>query len=174
MKCVRLTIRHNPHDPAEDLRYAAKVRFDLWKHSPVEIDPDSRASRTRRDEMQNAYFEFVTDLVDEVKRVLSEYGHSERVQLAIVDENVGEECQKCGKVSGPVLPTVCPACGHRDIDPCPHCGEEVPRQEYHKISGDIFECPRCRGRVRFQLNPDLWSADQTLNEPVVVVSSAEA
>jgi len=173
MQRIRLTIQHNPNDPADDLRYAARVRAALWAHSPVEIDPDSRAHGTHRDESKNAYFEFATDLPNEVERVLIEYGHSSRVNFSIVDNNIGEECQNCGNIVGPIMPTVCPNCHHRDIDPCPQCGNEVSRQEYENISGDVFKCPRCGERVRLHINPDLWKVDRTLNEPVVVVEAVE-
>lgn len=176
MPRIRLTIRHNPNDPAEDLRYAARLRVDLWAHSPVEIDPDNRAHRTHRDASRNAYFEFATEMPSEVERVVLEYGHSARVSVSVTEEEAGEECLKCGSIARPVLPTVCPTCLHRDIDPCPHpqCRAEVPRQEYQNISGDLFQCPRCGGRVRLQINPDLWNADRTLNEPFVVVENAVA
>lgn len=173
MQRIRLTISHNPDDPSEDLRYAARVRSDLWAHSPVEIDPDSRVHGTHRDTLRNAYFEFATNMFPEVERVIRDHGHSERVDVRIVAEDVGEACQNCGNIAGSVLPTVCPTCGHRDIDPCPLCGEEVPRQEYDMVSGDLFTCPRCSKRVRLQINPDLWKTDRTLNEPVVVVENAE-
>ena len=68
---------------------------------------------------------------------------------------------------------VCPTCHHRDIDPCPNCAEEVPRQEYEKIAGDLFRCPRCRRHVRLRINPDAWLSDGTLNEPVVVTEDAQ-
>jgi len=173
MQRLRVTIRHNPDDPADDLRYAARVRSDLWAHSPVEIDPDSRVHGTHRDAERNAYFEFATDMPSEVERVIREFGHAERVAVAVVAEDLGEACQNCGNIAGPVLPPICPTCGHRDIGPCPHCGEEVPRQEYQLISGDLFTCPRCQERVRLHINPDLWLADGTLNQPVVVVEKAE-
>ena len=48
MKRVRVTVRHNPKDPADDLRWAARLRRDLWAHSPVEIDPDSSIVRFTR------------------------------------------------------------------------------------------------------------------------------
>lgn len=172
MPRIRLTVRHNPDDPSEDLQYAARLRADLWAHSPVEIDPDSRIHGTHRDTDRNAYFEFTTEMVDVVRRVIEERGHDSRVTLEAVQDEAGEACQNCGNVAGPVLPTVCPSCGHRDIDPCPSCREEVPRQEYEVIAGDLFRCPRCRHRVRFHLNPDLWRSDGTLNEPVVVTQDA--
>ncbi len=174
MQRIRLTIRHNPDDPSDDLRHAARVRTDLWAHSPVEIDPDSRIHGTHRDPEHNAYFEFATEMLDEVKRVLGEYGHSERVTLTIVQDLAGEACQNCGNIAGPVLPTVCPTCHHRDIDPCPNCGEEVPRQEYERISGDLFRCPRCQRHVRLRINPHVWGTDGMLNEPVVVTEAAQA
>ncbi|MGH7134612.1 MAG: hypothetical protein ACREHD_02670 [Pirellulales bacterium] len=167
----------DPDDPEDDLRYAARVRFDLWAHSPVEIDPDTLIYRTRphganRDAERLVYFEVATDMLEEVKRVLRDYGHAQRVNVTEVEE--GEACQNCGKIAGRVFPTICPACGHRDIDPCPRCGEEVPRQEYQSINGDLFQCPRCGGHVRLQLNPHLLNANLTLKQPVVVVSSVGA
>lgn len=174
MPKIRITIQHNPEDPAEDLRFAARVRHHLWAHSPVEIDPDSRVHGTHRNGQSKAYFEFATDRLPEVERALREFGHADRVSLAVVDEAIGEPCQNCGNVAGPILPTVCPTCGHRDIDPCPNCGVEVARQEYVKIAGDLFRCPRCDQRVRLQINPDVWRSDGTLNEPVVVTETAQA
>ena len=61
MQRVRVTVKHNPDDPIDDLRWAARVRRDLWAHSPVEIDPDSPRHGTHRDEQKNAFFEFATD-----------------------------------------------------------------------------------------------------------------
>lgn len=167
---VKLTVRHNPDDPTDDLRYAAMVRRDLWAHSPVEIDPDSEVHGTHRDTGRNAYFEFRTEFIDEVKRVLNEHGHLDRVELE-EREDPGEPCQNCGNISGPILPTVCPTCHHRDISVCPNCGEEVPRQQYEKISGDLFRCPCCHQRVRLQINPDVWRSDGTMNEPVVLTTT---
>jgi hypothetical protein len=173
MPRIRLTIAHNPDDPSDDLRYAARVRADLWAHSPVEIDPDSRVQGTHRDADRNAYFEFATDMLDEVDRVLAEYGHNDRVARIVVENEPGEACQNCGNIAGPVLPTICPTCHHRDIDPCPNCGEEVPRQEYERISGDLFRCPRCQRRVRLRINPNVWRSDGTLNQPVVFTEDAQ-
>ena len=175
MPRIRLTIRHNPGDPTDDLRYAARVRRDLWAHSPVEIDPDRRVNGTHRDQDRNAYFEFATEFPDEVNRVLRDYGHTDRVVFATVQESQGEACQNCGNVAGPILPTVCPNCHHRDIGACPNCRWEVPRQEYEKIVGDLFRCPRCCGQlVRLGIIPDVWRSDGTLNEPVVVTEDARA
>jgi hypothetical protein len=173
MPRIRVTIQHNPDDPADDLRYAARVRRDLWAHSPVEIDPDSRVHGTHRDAQRNAYFEFATDMLAEVDRILQEYGHTHRVSITVADEADGEACQNCGNIAGPTLPTICPTCGHRDIDPCPSCGAEVPRQEYVQLSGDLFRCPRCNRRVRLRINPEMWKTDGTLNEPVVVTENAQ-
>ncbi|MBW3540858.1 MAG: hypothetical protein KY476_11355 [Planctomycetes bacterium] len=174
MPRIRLTVRRNPDEPADDLRYAARVRRDLWAHAPVELDPDGRVHGTQRDADRNVYFELATELLPEVQRVLERLGHSDRVSVAIAEEPIGEACQNCGSIAGPVLPTVCPTCGHRDIDPCPNCGSEVPRQEYAGLSGDLFQCPICHQRVRLRINPEVWKADGTLNEPVVVTEDAQA
>lgn len=173
MTRIRLTIVPDLLDPMGDFRYAARVRFDLWAHSTLEIDPDCPIRRTRphgmnRDDERQVYFELDVDELDAVERVLRDYGHVGRVNIAAVDQ--GEACQNCGKFVEGAFPTICPHCGHRDIDPCPHCGEDVPRQEYQDLKGDVFQCPRCGGQVRLQINPHLLNANLTLNQPVVTVS----
>jgi hypothetical protein len=90
MQRIRLTIRHNPIDPADDLRYAARVRRDLWAHSPVEIDPDSPVHGTHRDVSGNAYFEIVTNYQDEVRRILHEYDYESRVSLSVESGKVSD------------------------------------------------------------------------------------
>src|SRR6266550_1046124 len=98
MQRVRLTVRHNPKDPADDLRWVARLRRDLWAHSPVEIDPDSQAHETHRDNARNAYFEFATDHLPEVQRVVQEYGYADRATVDVVAEGNGTECVNCGNI----------------------------------------------------------------------------
>ncbi len=173
MKRVRVTIRHNPQDPAEDMRRAAHIRRDLWAHSPVEIDPDGEAHGTCRDADHNAYFEFATDRLPEVQRVLREYGYAGRARVDVVAEGAGTECVNCGSIM-PEPATICPICSFRDIDPCPYCHNEIPRLEYGSIGGDVFKCPNCHHRVRFRFNDPLVAADGHYNQPVVLISRAEA
>src|SRR5438876_1613045 len=99
MQRVRVTVRHNQADPADDLRWAARVRRDLWAHSPVEIDPDSPAHGTHRDADRTAYVEFATDRLPEVQRVVQEYGHAERARVDVVEEGDGTDCVNCGKIA---------------------------------------------------------------------------
>ena len=173
MQRVRVTVRHNPNDPADDLRWTARVRRDLWAHSPVEIDPDSPAHATHRDAAWNAYFEFATDQLPEVERVLREYGYGERTKVEVVQDAAGTECVNCGNIS-PQLVTVCPTCSLRDIDPCPYCNNEVARLAYIPVAGDLFKCPVCHRRVRFQFNDPLFDTSGHCNQPLVQVSPAEA
>jgi hypothetical protein len=169
MKKIRITVRHSPEDPADDVRVAAHLRRDLWAYSPVEIAPYGRKHATRRDAESNAYFEFVTDYPDEVQRVLNEYGYSERAKATVVAEESGPECANCGNIAGTVLPTVCPTCHFRDISPCPNCNQEVPRQSYLPVSGDLFQCPMCDHRVRFHMHDPLFDANGRINQPMVVI-----
>jgi len=178
MQRVRIIVSHNPHDPADDLRRAARVRRDLWAHSPVEIDPDGAAHGTHRDADRNAYFEFTTDRYLEVQRVLREYGHSDRAKVEVVAEGAGTECVNCGNISTRPF-TVCPNCRFRDIASCPYCNSEIPRLEYASVSGDLFKCPMCHHRVRFHFNDPLFDAnghynEPIVNEPIVLVSRVEA
>lgn len=157
-----------------DLRLAADVRRDLWAHSPVEIDPDSPLHGTHRDERGRAYFEFATEFPDEVRRVLSEYGHANHVEIDESRGLVGDACQNCGNVAGSALPTVCPNCGFRDISPCAVCGQEIPRQGYIRRNGQsVFQCPNCRGRVRLRYNDPMFLSDGGYNQPLVVVDEAK-
>lgn len=173
MKRVRVIVRHNPDDPADDLRWAARVRRDLWAYSPVEIDPDSRAHGTHRDADGNAYFEFATEHYAEVQRVLREFDYPDRVRAEVIADAPGTECLNCGNIS-PESAFACPNCGFRDIDPCPYCDEKVARLEYLPLGGDVFRCPKCHRRVRFQFNEPMFDASGHYNQPVILVSPAEA
>jgi hypothetical protein len=173
MQRVRVTVRHNPGDPFDDLRWAARVRRDLWAHSPVEIDPDSHAHGTHRDGDRNAYFEFATDRFPEVQRVLLERGYAERATAEVVEDAQGTECVNCGNIS-PQLFTVCPTCSFREIDPCPYCRSEVARLAYLPCGGDIFTCPVCHHRVRFQFHDPLTGDNGDYQQPLVRVTRGEA
>jgi len=170
MQRVRVTIRHNPDDPADDLRVAVRVRQDLWAHSPVEID--MQAHGTHRDSDRNAYFEFNTNYLNEVHRVIEQYQHGSRVSVTVVNAQSGPECLNCGNIAGPVQPTVCTNCNFRDISPCPHCNHEISRQAYLPLGGDLFKCPSCGRRVRLQLNDPLFDSTGHYRQPVVIVEAA--
>jgi hypothetical protein len=172
MQRVRVTVKHNPDDPADDLRWAARVRRDLWAHSPVEIDPDNPRHGTHRDAQKNAFFEFATDWFGEVQRVLGEYGYTGRAEATVVQEGKGTECVNCGNIT-PELVTVCPTCEFRDIAPCPYCHREIPRLEYTLISGDLFKCPICHKRVRLQFQDPLFNGQGDYKQPLVLVVPAE-
>ena len=172
MHRMRLTISHNPADPADDLRYAARVRRDLWAHSPVEVDPNGPSHGTHRDTHRNAYFEFATDYPDEVDRVLNDFGHRTRVSVQVAPTEVGPECVNCGNIAGPPNWTECPVCGFRDIAPCPQCDREVARQAYQPEGGDLFRCPACRQRVRLLFHDPLFNDRGEYNQPLVLVERA--
>lgn len=171
MQRVRVTVRHNPDDPADDLQYASRLRRDLWAHSPVEIDPDNPRHGTRRDEEENAYFEFATDRFPEVERVLKEYGHTGRAEAKVVQDEKGTECVNCHKLM-PQLATVCPNCQFREIEPCPHCQQEIPRLEYTSIAGNLFTCPSCHRRVRLQFQDPIFDDQGDYRQPLVLVIPA--
>ena len=136
------------------------------------IDPDNPLHGTHRDTQERAYFEFSTRYLDDVSRVLREHGHAGRVEVREVDEPVGQACQNCGNVVGPVLPTVCPNCHFRDISACPVCHQEVPRQTYTQLGAGLFRCPHCNSRVRLRFNEPMFIGDGTYTQPLVVVEQA--
>jgi len=172
MKRVRVTVRHNPDDPADDLQYAARVRQDLWANSPVEIDPDGPANGTPRDADGNAYFEFATDYFPEVERVLRDLGHTGRVKAEVLGDVTDSACLNCGNVL-PQANTVCPNCNFRDIEPCPYCNQEIGRLAYLSVAGDIFRCPSCQRRVQFRFNDPLFDDEGHFRQPVVLVGPGE-
>lgn len=172
MQRIRVIVRHDPNDPTDDLRWASRVRRDLWAHSPVEIDPDSPVHGTHRDENRNAWFEFATDHLAEVRRVLRDYGYEERVSLTATEDMNGPECVNCGNIS-PESVTVCTNCGFRDIDPCPICEREIARLAYLTVEGDLFQCPSCRHRVRFRFQDPMFDGEGHYLQPLVEVRAAE-
>lgn len=169
LRRIRLTVRHKPGDPTEDLKQIAKLRHDLWAYSLVEVDSDNPASQTHRDPHQNAYFEFATQFPGEVTRVLHQYGFEDRATMQDLGD-VGLVCTRCGSFSGFV--TECPNCKQRDIGPCPHCHQEIPRERYEPVADDLFLCPNCGWRVRLHFN-ELDSSDRPVSEPVVLVKDAQ-
>lgn len=170
---MRATVRPTG-DRVAELRTAASFRRDLWAHSPVEVDPDQPLYGTHRDKDGRAYFEFATEFANEVRRVVNEYGYSDKVQLTETSELPGEECANCGNVAGTVRPTVCPNCQFRDISACPKCGREVSRQSYARIQADLFRCPNCKNQVRLRFNSPMFLPDGSYNQPLVVVEEATA
>jgi hypothetical protein len=173
MKKLRVTIRHNPDDSADDLLVASRVRRDLWARTSVEIAPESPTHGTHRDADRNAYFEFVTSCPDEVQKVIDAFGYAPRASVSIVSDGLGPECTNCGNIAGLVLPTVCPTCGFRDISACPFCREEIARQSYIPVSGDLFKCPQCDRQVRLRMIDPLFDSEGHYNQPLVVVDHAE-
>jgi hypothetical protein len=170
---MRVTIKAQNNRGCE-LKTAADVRRELWAHSPVEVDRDHPLRGTHRDEDGRAYFEFATEFPREVRRVIDAYNYSDKVDLTETPSLPGQECVNCGNVAGPARPTVCPNCQFRDITPCPACSEEVSRQSYFCISGDLFRCPQCKNRVRLRYNDPMFLPDGSYNQPLVVVEEAAA
>ena len=168
MQRMRLTIRHNHEDPTDDLRVAARIRRDLWAHSSVEVDPASPVHGTHRDKESNAYFEFSTNYVEEVKRIIQEYRYDDRVILDLGGE-VGPPCENCGNISGLILPTICPICSFRNISPCASCRNEIPRQSYLLISGDAFQGPTCASRVQLRFHDPMYNAAGYYHQPHIIV-----
>ena len=124
------------------------------------------------DAESNAYFEFSTNYYSEVKRVIENYGHTERVDSVVINDEMGPECVNCGNVAGTVLPSICPVCSFRDISPCPVCQQEIARQAYIHIEGDLFKCPSCEHRVRFRLHDPLFDSNGLYQQPLVSVDRA--
>lgn len=82
-----------------------------------------------------------------------------------------DECPNCGNVSDEPL-TCCPNCGFREISPCPQCDQEIPRVQYLAAGGSLFQCPKCRAKVRLRYNEPIWREDGSYSQPVVIVTHA--
>ena len=96
-------------------------------------------------------------------RRLTRNAHAAYTELTETEESIGEPCQDCGNIAGPVQPPVCPNCEFRDIGPCPVCGVLHSRQEYEEVRGDVCICPTrnngTRHRVRLMFNDPLILPD---------------
>jgi hypothetical protein len=174
VKKVRITVKHNPDDPGANLRIAKQIRRDLWANSEAVVNPQEKANQTHRDPEQNAYFEFATDYPDELQGILSKYAKLGNVSMSIDSEETGPACMNCDFVAGPILPTVCPSCGFREITPCPMCDQEIPKQSYLSIVGDLFQCPHCGNSVRFRFKDLMIDEKGYYSLPPVIIDPAEA
>lgn len=169
MQRLRITVTKNSSDRSDDLIVISKLRRDLYAHSAVEIDPDSPTYATHRDDQGRAYFEITTDYRDEVERIVTKFGYSDRATISEGTGLVGEPCLNCGNVTGGEQPAVCPTCGFRDIAPCPYCRQDIPRTAYLDAEGQLKRCPKCNQRVRLRLSDPLFDADGYYTQPVVIV-----
>ena len=168
MQTVRITLAmRDETDPSRDLRTISAIRQDLWSRSPLEVSPGSKEHSTRRNQEGYAFFEFATNHPDLVTNVLEQCGYLSKVLIDFDNNPQIVTCEHCGKPVGGRTPNVCPYCGYRDISPCPHCLQEIDREAYLDVAGDILKCPVCNRFVRI-------SFAKSLNEePAVIVTKAE-
>jgi hypothetical protein len=166
----------NEDDRTQQLRLATRVRGDLIARAPVWLDPDRPVQGIHRNREGQSYLEFATDDLNAVRSVLHLGGHDRYTTLIETHDPLGEPCQNCGNISGPVSPPECPNCGFKDISACPICGNLSPRQDYEQVSGTLFLCPNAidgiRHRVRLLFNEPMFRPDGRFNEPLVIVKDA--
>ena len=172
---MRMRATVNPTgDRVGELRMATNLRTALRGLSSVERDSDEVVRGIHRDEEGRAYLEFVTTSLADARRVIDQSEFAGKVVLSESTTLPGEECVNCGNVAGPTLPTVCPNCHFRDVSPCPICRQEISRDSYTRISGDLFRCPNCCHQVRLRFNNPMFLPDGSYNPPLVVVEDVRA
>jgi len=175
MSRYRVTISGGPEGIGQ-LRCATELRDELIDRGQVWVDPEFPLQGIHRNSEGMPYFEFTTTNREAISDVLNRAENGEHARLTETDEPLGEPCQDCGNIAGSVLPPVCPNCGFLDISPCPVCGENHARQNYEKISGNLFYCPTRRGgvrhRVRLIFNEPMFRPDGRFNQPLVLVKEA--
>jgi predicted RNA-binding Zn-ribbon protein involved in translation (DUF1610 family) len=170
---MRMRVTVNPAvDRVGELRIATNLRKVLRDLPCVERDSDAVLRGIHRDIAGRAYFEFITSSLPDVRKVIEEGEFAEKVDLTESTTEPGEECVNCGNVAGPTLPTVCPNCHFRDVSPCPMCGQQISREDYIRLSGDLFRCPNCDSQVRLRFNSPMFLPDGSYNPPLVVVEDA--
>jgi hypothetical protein len=166
----------NVLDRREQLRLGYKVREDLIEQAQVWLDPEQPLEGVHRDTEGNAYLELAAESREAIDDVLIRNAHVGYTDLSETAESLGDPCQRCDNIAGPVQPPVCPNCGFRDIGPCPVCGKLNSRELYTEITGNLFYCPtRQNGtshRVRLMFNDPLIGLDGTFNQPLVLVRDA--
>jgi hypothetical protein len=167
---IRLTIRHNPQDPVDDLTQVGRLQRDLQVYASTDIDKENPFCETHRNANRDDYFEFATEFTHKVEKMLRERVYEDRVTMEDLGE-VGLICPRCGFFAGYV--TVCPNCHFREVDPCPHCGHPIATDYYKPLGGGLYLCPKCGSRVHMQFNPDLERTPYgSLPEPVVIIQDA--
>jgi hypothetical protein len=175
MPRTRITITGDG-DRREQLRMASRIRRRAVEGLNPRLDPKNPLNGIHRNRDGEPYFEFDAEDPDAVRSLMSAHELGHAIVVTNPTEPLGEACANCGNIAGTVLPTVCPNCGFRDIDPCPICGGEVPRRDYRR-SGSVFICPnRIDGhyhRVRLAFNEPMFERDGSYRQPLVVVSPAE-
>jgi hypothetical protein len=176
MPRFRITVINTP-DRADQLRRANRIRETLVDHVRVRLDPVYPLQGIHRDEQGRAYFEFAAEDLQPVRIALAQAGHEDHSELMQPVEAPGDACANCGNIAGPILPSVCPNCGFRDISPCPICRCENPRESYERIAGNLFLCPTplhdgTRHRVRLSFNEPMFGQDGDYRQPLVIVREA--
>lgn len=167
MQTVRITLTTRDTDPSKDLRILSEIRKVLWSKSPLEVSPGSKEHGARRNPEGYAFFQFASNHLDLVATVLEKYGYFSQVTIDFDANPLAVSCERCKKPVGDRTPSVCPHCKYRDISPCPYCNQEIAREAYVEVAGDIMKCPSCGHRVRIAFAPSLS------DEPAVIVSMAE-
>lgn len=165
MPTVRVTLKKSEELPRDLVDISLVRHFVRTKYDQPDL-PLGVGSFI--DVEKRCFFEFEADDLGEVQKSLD--AKFSELKLEVTNGlSKGEECADCGNITGGHIPTVCPTCGFRDIDPCPLCGEEISRMAYDQVRGSLFQCPNCQHKVRMKLNPTAFKADGRLNSPAVVL-----
>ena len=166
----------NVADRVKEATLAINVREALIKQAPVWIDVEHPLEGIHRDTEDHSYFEFAAENLEVIDNTLEQLDCRNSIELTETDALLGDPCEWCGNIAGPVRPAVCPNCEFKDIAPCPVCGQRHPRQNYENIRGNLYYCPSRRNgsrhRVRMCFNDPIFLPDGSLNEPLVLVSDA--
>jgi len=168
----------NEPDRTEQLRRAYRVRDDLIEHAQVWVDPERPLQGVHRDGEGRAYFELAADHGETISDVLNREGHTAYTALNETKDCLGDPCQQCGNIAGPIQPPACPNCGFLDIAQCPVCHQLYPRREYERIGrSNLFYCPTrqpdgLRHRVRLIFNEPVILPNGRFNQPLILVQDA--
>ena len=148
----------------------------MIEHAQVWVDPEYPLQGVHRDREGRAYFEFAAENRETISDVLNRGGHDAYTRLRETDDHLGDRCQDCGNIAGPIQPPECPNCGFVDIEKCPVCHQWHSRQQYERIGrGNLFYCPTRDGhrhRVRLSFNEPMFLPNGRFNQPLVIVQDA--
>lgn len=172
MSRTRVVVK-GQQDKKASLAVAERARRFLLGSLDVHMDEQHPLQGIHRQPDGKAYFEIAGTSVEAVRQAAKADNLLDLVSIQQTDEILGEECANCGNIAGPLIPTVCPNCGFRDISPCPYDNAEISRQAYERIAGDLFRCPGNGLRVRLRFNDPLFKSDGSYNQPLVVVERAQ-
>jgi len=84
------------------------------------------------------------------------------------------DCPDCGqKYYDQPLPFKCTTCEFQTIQACPSCGEEISISDYKVEGSTLWQCPKCKARVRASYVEPMFDSKGFFVQPLVELAVIE-